>query len=72
MVPFVQKTLLSTISYKMYQHVESLEEEVEYFAAYVNVSSDTIELCKQKQPNGCEISLKIAYSALVAPFYINR
>ena len=72
LVPFIQQTLLSTISYKMYQHVEYLEEQVEYFAAYVNVSSDTIELCQQKQPNGCEISLKIAYSALVAPFYINR
>ena len=31
-----------------------------------------IELCQQNEPNDCEVSLKIAYSALAAPFYINR
>ena len=72
LVPFIQETILSTVNYKMDQHVDYFEEKVNFFATYVNVSSDTIELCQQNEPNECEISLKIAYSALAAPFYINR
>ena len=65
LIPFIQETLLDTISFKMYKHMDHFQSMIDTFVSKFNVSSSSNSINE-------ESLLKISYAALAAPFLINR